>query len=336
MSSIYESVTVVGPAGFTVAAAESSIYMFLTALLLVGYFRATKNERRFITISGRGHSHSVINAPVLRYVLLAFVLVFITVVLIMPLVVTVLVSLVHFYTVTNGNPFSNLTLQNYPDSFQTPYILRAIVTSGIVSAIVVVGSLVLGGALAYLSLKSKHRYRRLAEVLGMAPMAVPAMVFSVGLLLAVLFTPGVAPLVYGSAVPMVVADIIVFLPFATRLLSGAIIQLQDELVEASRSLGASRWRTIRKVVLPILRPAAMYAAAVVFILSYRELGAIVLLVSTNTQLIPLITFQQWVQGGYTSVATLNIITLVLPLAVGLLLLGLGRRRRRFHRQGGLT
>jgi ABC-type Fe3+ transport system permease subunit len=81
-----------------------------------------------------------------------------------------------------------------------------------------------------------------------------------------------------------------------------------------------------------LRPAIMYTAAVIFVLSYRELGAIVLLVATNTQLIPLVTFQQWVQGGYTAVATLNVITLALPLLVGLVLLSFAGRRGLLRRR----
>jgi iron(III) transport system permease protein len=326
MSAIYQSISVVGPGGFTTAAAESSIYILLTAALLFIYIRSTKNERRFIAISGRGHEHAVTRAPVARYLLLAFVVAYALIALIMPLIVTVLVSLVPYYTATGGNPFSVLTLQNYPNALHTPYMLDAIETSGWVSFLVVVGSLAIGGVLAYVSLKTRARYRRLAEVVGMAPMAVPAMVFSVGLLLSVLFTPGVAPLVYGGAVPMIVANIIVFLPFATRLMSVAIVQLQDELFEVSKTVGAGRWRTAFKITIPLLRPAIMYTAAVIFVLSYRELGAIVLLVATNTQLIPLVTFQQWVQGGYTAVATLNVITLALPLLVGLLLLSFAGRR----------
>jgi iron(III) transport system permease protein len=314
MSQIYESVN--SPVhGLNFAATQGSLYLVLTTVMVVLYLFATRNERRFVSVGGRGHLHTLIEAPVLRWVLAGFVALYALFGFIGPLVITILTSIVPFYSAVNGNPFHNFTLDNFRAVYTTPEVLKGIETSGLLALGVAVGVVFVAGLLAVVALKTRSRFRRVCEFVAMAPIAMPALVYSVGLLLTVLSVPGLARIAYGSKGLMYVAEIVVFIPVTMRLISSALIQVGDELIEASRLSGASMARSVRLILAPIIRPALLYAGAVIFVLAYRELGAVVFLVANNTSIVPYVSFTFWVSGGYPMLAALNVVTLIVPLVI---------------------
>jgi iron(III) transport system permease protein len=305
--------------GLNIAAAQASVYLVLTFAMVTCYLLATRNERRFVSISGRGHNPVRIEAPILRWVLAVGMLIYAFLGFLGPLIITVLTSFLPFYSATKGNPFHDFTFSNYSGVFDDPQVVTAIKTSTFIAVVTAIGVVVVGGLLSYLTLKTKSRIRRVGEFIGMLPIAIPGLVYSVGLLFTVLSVPGLAPIAYGTKGLMIIGEILVFVPLAMRLMSSAMIQMQDELLEASRMGGASATRTMRAIVLPLLRPAIIYTLCVVFVMSYRELGAVVLLVAQNTVVVPFVSLTFWVTGGFTQLAALNVITLIAPLAVVLLL-----------------
>jgi iron(III) transport system permease protein len=109
-----------------------------------------------------------------------------------------------------------------------------------------------------------------------------------------------------------------------RMMTSSLIQVQDELLDASALSGASMLRTIRTILLPILRPVILYAIGVVFVMAYRELGAIVLLVANNTVIVPYTAFVFWETGGYPMLSALNVVTLIVPLVLLLAAFALNR------------
>jgi iron(III) transport system permease protein len=329
MSAIYGSMTQALP-NFNYAAAQASLYAALTVLLLIWYLRATRKERRFTSVSGRGHQQKVIHtrwrylaaAPIVLYFVIAFV---------MPVLTSLLVSLLPYYTVTEGNPLHLLTLDNYRGIFGDPLTRSAFVTSLAIACLAVVGTTVVGLGLSYISLKTRFRGRRVAEIVGTAPIGIPSVVFSVALLTTFVTVPGVSAL-YNTYVPLLAAEMIVFLPFSIRIFSSALIQLPDDLLEASRVTGAGSLQTFNKVVLPLLRPALLYAGAVVFVLSFRELGSVVLLVTPGTNLISTAIFSYWSEARFGVVAAVNMVAMIGPMIVVAVafLLFTPRRRSRVH------
>jgi iron(III) transport system permease protein len=206
-------------------------------------------------------------------------------------------------------------MKNYVAVFTTPGVEAAIRTSTLIGLFVAAGGVIVAGLLSYVSLKTKHRYRRAADAISMAPIAVPHLVYSLGMLITVLATPGLAQLAYGTLGLMIAAEIVIFLPLAVRLISSALIQLPDELIEAAIVSGATPGRTIRTVVVPVILPAILYAFSVLFVLAFRELGSVVLLVAQNTIIVPFESLTFWVSGGYPMLSALNVVALVVPLVL---------------------
>jgi iron(III) transport system permease protein len=312
MSLIYDVVSSASQ-GLNIAAAQGSLYLILTITMVGGYIMATRNERRFVSITGRGHEHMVLELRGWRWVLAAILLLYAILAFIGPLVITVVVAFLPFYSATGGNPFVNFTLKNFVEVFSTPGVAGAIKTSTFIGFFVAGGTVIVAGLLSYVSLKTRYRFRRAADAISMAPIAVPHLVYSLGMLVTVLATPGLAYFAYGTLGLMIFAEIIIFLPLAVRLLSSALIHLPDELIEAAVVSGSSPQRTLRTVVVPIMLPAILYAFSVVFILAFRELGSVVLLVAQNTVIVPYQSLTFWISGGYPMLSALNIVALMVPL-----------------------
>jgi thiamine transport system permease protein len=64
---------------------------------------------------------------------------------------------------------------------------------------------------------------------------------------------------------------------ALRLISGFWANLDPQVTQAARVLGANRWRAFREVTLPLLRPAILAAALLVFIFDFTSFGVILIL-----------------------------------------------------------
>ena len=68
----------------------------------------------------------------------------------------------------------------------------------------------------------------------------------------------------GTPIIMVLAYIVVKIPFSFRMLRAAFFSVEDSLEEAAKSMGASAFYLFRKVVLPIILPSALAIGALNF------------------------------------------------------------------------
>jgi iron(III) transport system permease protein len=323
MSAIFGSVTGAVQADLNRAAAQSTVYLILTGALLAWYMLATRKERRFVSISSQARINRGVSSPFVRYLFLAIFIVYFIIAFVLPMAMTLLVSFLPFYSVSSGNPLRpGFSLVHYADILTDKRVIRAFATSLWVSAVAVVASLSVAAGLTYIAFKTNIPGRRYAEILGTLPISIPALVFGFALLITFVSIPG-ARIFYSSYAPMIVAEVVIFLPFAIRVMSAALIQVENSLLEAGRLAGASRGRVFRDILLPILGPALLNAGALVFILSFRELGAVVLLIAAYTVLVPTVTFETWIAANLGGVAALNVVALIVPAAamgVGYLLI----------------
>jgi len=119
-----------------------------------------------------------------------------------------------------------------------------------------------------------------------------------------------------------VALIFIGLPFVVRTVQPILEEIEIELEEASASLGASRWQTFRRVVLPILSPALLTGFALAFARAVGEYGSVIFIagnipmVSEITPLIIITKLEQYDYAGATAIATVMlVISMILLLAI---------------------
>jgi iron(III) transport system permease protein len=129
-----------------------------------------------------------------------------------------------------------------------------------------------------LAMRHRNRLTLLIERLAYLPQALPGLVVALGL---VSFSVRYALELYQSALELIVAYAILFLPLAVVGVRSAMAQTSQSLEEAGRSLGRRRMVVWFRVTLPLLTPGLGAAFALVFISAATELTATLLLHPTG-------------------------------------------------------
>ena len=339
MSTIYRSVAGPGRQDYNLAAAYAALYLVLMIGLLLMYMRATRSERRFAVITGSGYSRARTRMGKWRWALLAVVLLYFWFSFGQLLLANIMVSILPFYTVSSGNPFETFSLSNWENAFAISSVGRGITTSLSVGLLAAISTVLAGSLIVWISLKTRMRFRRGLELVATLPVALPSVVFGMFVLTTILFVPGLVTF-YVSPIPMVIALTVAFLPYSVRILSGALIQVHDDLIDSARISGAGQARGAVTIAAPLVRVALFSAFIYIFANAFRELGSIVLLVPPNMTLLPTLIFVQWEQGqNFGLVAALNVTSFLMSsglLAVGAVVVWFGARWRRVRAETELV
>jgi iron(III) transport system permease protein len=117
--------------------------------------------------------------------------------------------------------------------------------------------------------------------------------------------------VYGTLWVLLLAYLTIFLPLGVRSISAVILQLEKSVEECARVCGASWLTTMRTITLPLLRPGIMAAWVLIFIVSIREVGASILLISARTKVIGPAIIESWEATGTQLTASLAIVQSVM-------------------------
>jgi sulfate/thiosulfate transport system permease protein len=149
-------------------------------------------------------------------------------------------------------------------------------TVGTALAVTVV-NVFMGTLIAWVLVRDNFFGKRALEVLIDVPFALPTVV--AGLVLLSLYGPQgpVGINIANKPSAVFVAYLFVTLPFVVRTVQPVLAELDREVEEASRSLGASSFTTFRRVVLPSLIPAIAAGATLSFARGVSEYGSLVLL-----------------------------------------------------------
>ncbi|MDR3322685.1 MAG: sulfate ABC transporter permease subunit CysT [Zoogloeaceae bacterium] len=134
---------------------------------------------------------------------------------------------------------------------------------------------------------------------------------------------------------ILVALIFIGLPFVVRTVQPILEDLDTELEEAAASLGARRWQTFRRVVLPILLPALLTGFALAFARAVGEYGSVIFIagnmpfVSEITPLMIITKLEQYDYVGATAIAAVMLVlSFFLLLVINLLQAWTARRTGR--------
>jgi len=157
-------------------------------------------------------------------------------------------------------------------------ILGALGHTAAYSAAAAVLSTLLALPVAALVIRRRNRLTVLIERLAYLPMALPGLVVALGL---VSFSVRYALSLYQSALELIVAYAILFLPLALVAVRSALAQAPPRLEEVGRSLGCRPAKAWVRITLPLIAPGLRAAFALVFISSATELTATLLLHPTG-------------------------------------------------------
>jgi len=185
---------------------------------------------------------------------------------------------------------------------------------------------VFGLVLAWVLVRYRFPLRRVVDGLVDLPFALPTAV--AGIALTALYAGNgwigqFLPFkVSYSPLGVFVALVFIGLPFVVRTVQPVLEDLGAELEEAAATLGAGRWATFRRVILPALLPALLTGFALAFARGLGEYGSVIFIagnmpmVSEITPLLIVTKLEQYDVAGATAIAVVMLVTaFVLLLAI---------------------
>jgi sulfate/thiosulfate transport system permease protein len=117
---------------------------------------------------------------------------------------------------------------------------------------------------------------------------------------------------------VIVALTFIGLPFVVRTLQPALEDMETGVEEAAASLGASRWQTFIKVILPMIFPALLTGFALAFARALGEYGSVIFIsgnLPMKTEITPLLIVTKLEEYNYAQAAAIAVVTLVASFAV---------------------
>ncbi len=186
-------------------------------------------------------------------------------------------------------------------------------------------NLVFGTLLAWVLVRYRFPGRRILDAAVDLPFALPTAV--AGIALTALYAPN-GP--FGSLAAAIgwkiaytqwgifIALIFVGLPFVTRTVQPVVEEIEREVEEASATLGASRFHTLRRVILPMLMPAALTGFALSLARAVGEYGSVIFIagnIPLKTEIAPLLIVIQLEEFNYDAAAAIGIAMLLISFAI---------------------
>ncbi|MBL8836344.1 MAG: ABC transporter permease subunit, partial [Alphaproteobacteria bacterium] len=111
---------------------------------------------------------------------------------------------------------------------------------------------------------------------------------------------------YGTIWILLIAYLCRFLPHGVRASSISMLRIGPELVESAATSGASWSLTMRRVVLPLLRPGLLAGWLYVAIVALRELSSSIVLYSPGTEVVAVVVWDFWQNGQMAETAACGV------------------------------
>jgi sulfate transport system permease protein len=167
-------------------------------------------------------------------------------------------------------------------------------------------NLVMGTIIVWALVRYRFPGRRLFDAIVDIPFALPTAVAGVALAelgIKVAFTP----------VGIFVAMIFIGIPFVVRTVQPVLIDLDVEIEEAAASLGANRWHTVFRVILPSLIPALLTGFALAFARAVGEYGSVIFIAGNLpnvSEIAPLLIVIRLSEFRYADATAIAVVMLV--------------------------
>ena len=215
-----------------------------------------------------------------------------------------------------------------------PEAVSALELTLAVAAAVALTNAVFGTVIAWTLVRDDFRGKSLVNAIIDLPFALPTIV--AGLLVLAL---------YGSSSPVHVniaftrtaiylVLLFVTLPFVVRTVQPVLHELDTQMEEAARSLGARESAVFRRIVLPSILPGILSGVAMAFARAVGEIGAVTIISGNlpyRTEVAAVYVFNQNASGNSTGAAVVAVVLLAISFVLLLLIGGIRRWTTRHER-----
>lgn len=297
-----------GPQG--VGYAMSIVLVGLAALIIFANQRVVGVRKSYATVGGKGGRSTLMPLGKAKKPMMVFLFVFLFLAMVMPMFVLVMET----FQVTTGAGYSldNLTLYNwigsvdqaerytnYPGIFRNPQFGSAVWNTVRLTLIASVVTAFCGQFLGYISSRGRGKwYGNLTEQLVFVPYLMSGIAFST--MYFSMFTRehlgGLIPSLYGTFTLIVLTSVVKHFPFASRSGTANMLSISTELEEAADIAGASFWKRMASIIIPLAKNGFISGFMLVFISIAKELDLIIIMMTPSTQTMSYLAFTYSQEG----------------------------------------
>jgi iron(III) transport system permease protein len=307
------------PPQFAPAMALSTVFLGLL-LVMVAFQRGYIANRVYATVTGRGFSTRRTQLGRWRYPAFAVVLSFALVITVLPTILLVTGTFMKLFGFFNiAEPW---TLDNWRATLNDPVLLRSLwntLAIGLGSGFI---GVLFFSSIAYVIVKTRYRGRGLLDFLSWLPWSIPGILLGMALLWTFLQTKIFLP-IYGTIYLLMVAMVIKSMPFGTQMIKSVLLQLGNDLEEASQVCGGTWVHTFRRVIFPLTMPALVTVGLVGFISAARDISTVVLLGSGKSRTLSLLMLDFAAGAEFEKATVVAVVIVGLVVGAALIARALG-------------
>jgi iron(III) transport system permease protein len=306
------------------ANALAILYLFIAVAMTVMYLRVISRADRYSIITGKGYRPRSVDLGRWRWLALALVVLYLLAAIILPFLVLAYTSFLPYLQVPSARAFQSFSWINYQKIFNADLIGVAVRNTMVMTAAAATLTVMLSFAISLVVVRSKFWGRKLLDQLAFMPHAIPGIVMALAFLWVFLKIDVLGLPIFGTIWSMVIAFTISFVAYGTRTMNAAILQIHRDLEEAALMSGASVWRTVRRVFVPLVMPSLVGLWIWAVLHAVRAAGLpLMLYQGANNQVLSITIWNMWTDGQIAQVGAVATIMILALLTLTLTLRGLG-------------
>ncbi|HYF40460.1 MAG TPA: iron ABC transporter permease [Gemmatimonadales bacterium] len=237
--------------------------------------------------------------------------------LLLPHLTLLLVSFVPVGTWTTEPLPPAYTWRNYLTLIDDPVRARPLLNSIWLASAATLAAVLIALAAAVLTVRRRTRGGGVIQGLLALPWAVPGTVFAIALATAFSVHAPLAGrvILVGTLWILPLAYLVRNLPITSRAVTAGLRALDPSLDEAAATLGAGKGRTLRRITLPLLRPALLAGASLAFVTAFGDFVTSIMLYTYDTRPISLEILSSLRQSDVGVAAAYGVVLMVVSAAV---------------------
>lgn len=178
-------------------------------------------------------------------------------------------------------PKGELSLRHFEKLFTSPEWLLSFAQSAVIATSTALLATIFGTLCAIGLWRVSSRYSELVRAFLLLPLIIPQIISAMA------FYRLWIPLGLLDSYPgLILAHVILATPMVLITVSASLANFDPKLEQASKNLGASNWTTLRRVILPSIRPGVFAGALFAFILSWDEIVVTLFISKFNVYTLP--------------------------------------------------
>ena len=307
---IYFTTQRFSPPEYGLAAALSVLLVLTSILLVVGYRRTVKQASSFATITGKGYRPRLFALGKWRYPALALYLLFFLLTILAPLLALLWRSFFRYHTEPSLEALFRATLVNYRAVLNTERLAAIMLNTFWVTMGAATLTMFLSLMAGWVIVRGRFKGKAVLDSLLFLPHALPGVV--IGLAFIFLFArPPLSYLnLYGTVWLIILGLTVGYIPFGSRTMNVAMVQLHPELEEAAQVAGSSWATMMRRIILPLLLPSFISGWIWIASHSLRAFSLPLMLTSRDSTVISILMWRRWDDGNAGQTAALGILLMV--------------------------